>query len=222
MSALGTMRRQQIGEVSRMKSRHGIFEPRSDLAAIAEIKLGGAKFGSVRRVFTILDLVSRQEGLTAKLLARELNVSLSTCYCLINILIAEGYLERVSPRDGYRLGAAISTLHERRAGKDLSCAVEPVLEELAQSSGRHAYLGVLSDGAVTVPMVKSPCKRPPESIVQGFHGASHALALGKVLIAGSGLEGVNGYVDNFGLEAFTTRTIVQPRCFSGHLDAVRT
>lgn len=205
-----------------MKSRHGIFEPRSDLAAIAEIRSGGAKFGSVRRAFTILDLVSRQEGLTAKLLAKELNVSLSTCYCLINILIEEGYLERVSAREGYRLGAAVSTLHGRRSAKELSCAVEPVLEELAQRTGRHAYLGVLSDGAVTVPIVKSPFKNPPQSIVQGFHGASHALALGKVLIAGTGSDGVEDYIDNFGLEAFTTRTIVQPGRFCGHLNAVRT
>lgn len=191
------------------------------LAVIAGAEKGGARFGSVRRVFRILDLVSRQEGLTAKLLARELGVSLSTCYCLINILIEEGYLERVSSREGYRLGAAISTLHERRSGKDLTYVLEPLVEELAQRAGRHAYLGVLSDGAVTVPLVKSPFKSPPESIVQGFHGASHALALGKVLIAGSGTEGVENYVESFGLEPFTTRTIVQPERFRGHLDKVQ-
>ena len=148
-------------------------------------------------------------------------MSLSTCYCLINILIEEGYLERVSSREGYRLGAAISTLHERRSGKDLTSVLEPLVEELAQRAGRHAYLGVLSDGAVTVPLVKSPFKSPPDSIVQGFHGASHALALGKVLIAGSGTEGVEDYVESFGLEPFTSRTIVQPERFRGHLDKVQ-
>ncbi len=182
---------------------------------------GGAKFGSIRRVFRILDLVSRREGLTAKLLARELGVSLSTCYYLINILIEEDYLEKNPARKGYRIGAAISVLHERRSGADLGATAEPVLEELAQRSGRHAYLGVLSDGAVTVSEVKSPCKSPPVGLVRGFHGASHALALGKVLIAGTGAEGATDYAEDFGLEQFTSRTIVQPALFKVHLDRIR-
>ncbi|MGB3683136.1 MAG: IclR family transcriptional regulator [Rubrobacteraceae bacterium] len=189
--------------------------------AIAEIEKVGARFGSVRRVLRILDLVSRHEGSTAKLLARDLGVSLSTCYCLLNILIEEGYLERVSSREGYRLGPMVSTLHERHSGKDFCSILEPMVEKLAQRSGRHSYLGVLSDGVVTVPMVKSPFKSPPDSIVQGFHGASHALALGKVLIAGTGAEGVESYFENFGLEPFTMRTIIEPQRFQGHLDEVR-
>lgn len=182
---------------------------------------GGAKFGSIRRVFRILDLVSRREGLTAKLLARELGVSLSTCYYLINILIEEGYLEKNPTHKGYRIGAAVSTLHERSSRADLGATAEPVLEELAQRSGRHAYLGVLSDGAVTVSEVKSPCKSPPVGLVRGFHGASHALALGKVLIAGTGAEGATDYAEDYGLEQFTTRTIVQPALFRVHLDRIR-
>lgn len=204
-----------------MQDNRQTLEQVSQLATVTEVGKGGEKFGSVRRAFRILDLVSRQEGLTAKLLARELGVSLSTCYYLINILTGEGYLERVSSRKGYRLGAAISTLHERRSGKDLSTILEPLIEELARRSGRHAYLGVLSDGVVTVPLVKSPFKSPPDRIVQGFHGASHALALGKVLLADSGVEGVEDYVENFGLEPFTSRTIVQPGRFRGHLERVQ-
>ena len=218
-----TLRPVGIGEKSSMQHNRRIVEPVRvrQPAEIAEVGKGGAKFGSVRRVLRILELVSRQEGLTAKLLARELGVSLSTCYYLISILIEEGYLERASSREGYRLGTAVSTLHERRSGKNLGSILEPVIEELARKSGRHAYLGVLSDGAVTVPLVKSPFKSPPESIVQGFHGASHALALGKVLIAGLGTGGVESYVENFGLEPFTKRTIVRAERFREHLDKVR-
>lgn len=181
----------------------------------------GAKFQSVRRAFKILDLVSRRQGLTAKLLARELGVSLSTCYYLINILIEEGYLEKDPARRGYRMGAAVGALHERRTGERFSSLVEPVLEDLARRSGRHAYLGIMLDGAVTVSRVKSPFKGPPVGIVQGFHGASHALALGKVLIAGSGSEGLKGYLEGYGLEYFTPRTIVRPELFKVHLDRVR-
>lgn len=108
---------------------------------------GKARFESARRVFKILDLVSRHEGIAAKALARELGVSR---YYLINILIDEGYLERTSARRGYRLGPAVSVLHERSFVKDLSSTVEPLVEELARRSQRHAYLGLFANGAVEV------------------------------------------------------------------------
>ncbi len=57
--------------------------------------------------------------------------------------------------------------------------------------------------------------------MRGLHGASHGLALGKVLLAGTGAEGVRGYVEEFGLEAFTPRTITQPALFEHHLERVR-
>lgn len=193
-----------------------------DLRAAAILGRGsGAKFESARRAFRVIDLVSRRDGLTAKVLARELGVSLSTCYYLINVLIEEGYLERVSPRRGYRLGPAVPALHERYSRNDLSSTIEPVLDELARRSKRHAYFGILSDGAVTVTQVKAPQGSPPVGIVRGFHGASHGLALGKVLLAGTGAEGVRSYVEDFGLEAFTPRTITQPALFEHHLERVR-
>ena len=76
----------------------------------------GAKFESARRVVRILDLVGRRGSLTAKTLAQELGVSLSTCYRLINILVEEGYLRKVSPRSGYELGPAVAALHAGAAG----------------------------------------------------------------------------------------------------------
>lgn len=180
----------------------------------------GARFKSARRVFRILELVGDREGITAKLLARELGVSLSTCYHLINILIEEGYVEKMPQRRGYRLGPTISLLHRKSYRNDLSSRVEPVIGELAQRSMRHAYLGVLEGGAVTVAQVKSPPKSPPVGLVQGFHGASHALALGKILIASTGASGVREYVENHGLETFTPRTIVQPAQLEAHLRQV--
>lgn len=180
----------------------------------------GARFKSTRRVFRILELVGDQEGLTAKLLAREIGVSLSTCYHLINILLEEGYIEKIPCRRGYRLGPTFSLLYQKSSRNDLNSRVEPVIDELAQRSMRHAYLGVLEGGAVTVAQVKSPSKRPPVGLVRGTHGASHALALGKVLIASTGTAGIREYVENHGLEAFTPRTIIQPAQLEAHLRRV--
>ena len=182
---------------------------------------GDPKFKSVRRIFRIMDLVSRQgEELTARDIAREIGTNLSSCYYLLNILIEEGYIEKVPRRGGYRIGPTISGLN-KRPRSDFDSMIEPVVEELALRAQRHAYAAVLSGGEVTVTQVKAPPKSPPVGVVAGFHGASHALALGKVLLAGMGSEYVAGYVDNQGLEAFTLRTIVRPAQLHAHLNKVR-
>ena len=180
---------------------------------------GGARFESARQVFRILDPVSRREAITAKALAREFGVGLSTCDYLTNILIDEGCLEGISPRQGHRLGPAVSVLHKRCTGDDLDLTVAPVINELAERSQRRAYLGAFSDGAVKVSRVASLPKSPPMGIVRGFHGTSLALALGKVLIAHVGV--VDEYVDNFGLEASTPKTIVRPDLFRLRIERIR-
>ena len=182
----------------------------------------GPKFKSVRRIFRIIDLVGRQgEGLTAKQLAHEIGTSLSSCYYLLNILTDEGYIEKVPHRGGYRIGPTISLL-SKGSRSAFDSKIEPVVEELAQRTRRRAYSAVLSDGEMTVTQVKAPPKSPPVGVVEGFRGASHALALGKVLLAGMGSRYVEGYIDDHGgLEAFTLRTIVQPNVLHTHLNKVR-
>ncbi len=195
-----------------------------DLSALPLCKgLTDPKFKSARRIFRIIDLVRHQgEGLSAKKIAHEIGVNLSSCYCLINILIDEGYVEKIPRCGGYRLGPAIPWLFEGYSGNDIVSSVEPVMEELAQRSNAHAYLGLLSDGVLTVAEVKSPPKSPPVGVAKGLHGASHALALGKALLAGTDSEGVKEYIDGHRLEAFTPRTITHSVMLETHLSKVRT
>ena len=199
-------------------------EPGYSGEGLGSIQLRGArsgpKFKSVRRAFRIIDLVSRRgEDLTAKELAHEVGTNLSSCYYLLNLLADEGYIEKIPRFGGYRIGPAISMLNES-SRSDFDSKIGPVVKELARRSQRHAYSAVLSDGEVTVTRVEAPQKCPPVGVVAGFHGASHALALGKVLLAGMGSEYVDGYIDNHGLEAFTPRTIVQPALLHVHLNKV--
>jgi DNA-binding IclR family transcriptional regulator len=176
-----------------------------------------SKFKSVRRVFRIMDLVSqRGESLTAKELTRELDTNLSSCYYLLNILTDEGYIRKIAG-GGYTIGPTIPLLNEG-SRSDFDRKIEPVVEELAQRAQTHAYAAVLSAGEAVVTQAKAPKKRSYVGVVQGFHGASHALALGKVLLAGAGAEYVQEYIDDHGLEAFTPRTIVRPAQLHAHLN----
>jgi IclR family acetate operon transcriptional repressor len=185
---------------------------------VSEVPVVASKFKSVRRVFRIIDLVSQQgENLTAKELAKELDTNLSSCYYLLNILADEGYIRKIA--GGYRIGPTIPLLNEGLRS-DFDVRIEPVVEELARRAQRHAYAAVLSDGEAVVTQAKAPEKRSCVGVVEGFHGASHALALGKVLLAGAGSEFVQGYIDDHGLESFTPRTIVRPTQLHAHLNKV--
>lgn len=187
------------------------------LDTLAKSHRQSPKFNTARRVIKVLDLVSHQEGITAKVLARKLGVSLSTCYCLIDILVEEGLVEKIAQRQGYRLGPMVCALHARARTADIDARVESVVEDLAARSGRHAYLGLLMDGDATLARVEAPCNKPPVAVVDAANDASHALAIGKILIAASGRTGLEGYVEDFGLKAFTRRTIVDPVRLETHL-----
>ena len=132
---------------------------RGGLELFAERGRVRSRFNTARRVFSVLDLISLRKGITAKTLSKELGVSLSTCCCLINILVEEGYVEKLANRQDYRL-------HSRAHSKDIEGRVEPVVEVLALCSNRQANFGLLSDGDVTVARIESPRRKPPLDAVR--------------------------------------------------------
>jgi acetyl-CoA synthetase len=179
-------------------------------------------YGSTRRLFRIIDAISQDpERVTAKGLAYELGVSLSTCYHLLNVLIEEGYVEKLPHRGGYKLGPTIEVLFQRSRRGGLAMVMEPILRELAHRSSRHAYFSVLADGEVTLVHAESPPGGPSLSVAAGVQGAAHALAIGKVLIAGGGVKAISDFIANHTLEAYTRHTITDPARLERHLKEVR-
>jgi DNA-binding IclR family transcriptional regulator len=135
--------------------------------------------------------------------------------------VDEGYIEKLPHRAGYRLGPTIGILHESSLRHGRDALVEPILHELARHTGRTAYFGVLAGDDVLVTHVDSPPDCAPVGVPEGFRGPSHALALGKVLIASRGISAIDRYIEGRRFEAFTPRTITDPAELEAHLKDVR-
>src|SRR5436305_14541453 len=91
---------------------------------------GHSTYSSTRRVFRIIDRVSRAgDRLTVKALAHDLGISVSTCYHLIGILVDEGYIEKLPHHAGYRLGPTVGVLFERSRKSGTSATIEPALHD---------------------------------------------------------------------------------------------
>ena len=185
---------------------------------------GHTSYTSTRRVFRIIDRVSTEgERLTVKALAHDLGISVSTCYHLIGMLVDEGYVEKLPHHAGFRLGPTVGVLFERSRRSGSAAVVEPVLHDLARIADRTAYYAVLAaNDDVVVTHVHSPPDSPPVGVSRGFRGPSHALALGKVLVAAGGSAAINRYIEQHELRPFTRRTITDPTKLEAHLKEVRT
>jgi IclR family acetate operon transcriptional repressor len=183
---------------------------------------GRSAYVSTRRVFRIIDRVSREgDRLTVKALAEDLEISISTCYHLLSLLVQEGYVVKLPHRAGYRLGPTIPVLGDRLRRSD-AATIDPMLLNLAERSGCSAYFAVLDEhDEVLVMHVRTTPDSPPVGLPAGFRGPSHALALGKVLIAAGGVDAINRYINDHVLDAYTRRTITDPSQLEAHLKTVR-
>jgi DNA-binding IclR family transcriptional regulator len=169
-----------------------------------------ANHSGIRRVLRMLEAVSQPAGVpTARDLAARLGVSRSTAYMLLGVLEQEGYVVKLHG-GGYALGPTAGALGERRREQGVGARTAPIAHALALRSGRPAHVAVLDGGEAAIVASAAPPLAPPVGIAAGFRGATHALAAGKVLLAGGGVALVDRYLGSHALEPFTSRTVTDP------------
>jgi len=175
------------------------------------------------RVLKALELVAqRHDTLTVKELAIELGVSLSTAYHVVHTLSASGYvlLERhrcLRPGPAlYRLAACLPSPSAR------SEALEPLIDEIGRITGCRAYLAAWHDRDVEILYVHGRRGvRELPGLGRGFRGAAHALALGKVLLAGRDRREWPDYLDADRFPSRTPFTLTDPARLHHELETVR-
>ena len=105
---------------------------------------------SVQKVTRILTAVASggSEPMPLFEIAQKTEINKATCSHIINTLMQEGFIVRISATKGYVLGPAAYCLSEfGRYGSDLISACRPVMQYLYKALGHCVVLAVIEGGA---------------------------------------------------------------------------
>jgi DNA-binding IclR family transcriptional regulator len=147
---------------------------------------GEDRLHSGRRTLAVLEAIAaRPNGATPKEVSQALGLHLSTCYRLLNTLVAAGYVVRARDDGLYHLGRRLAYLNDRyQASLRQRPQVLAFLHALQMATGETAMLFRLEgDDVVLTAVVKGsrPGAHPGEYV--GIAGPAYAVAAGRVLLA---------------------------------------
>ena len=147
---------------------------------------GRDQIASERRILAVLETIATQPGgVTPKAISQTLQIHLSTCYRLLNTLLAAGYVVRAA-NGHFSLGRRLGYLYHRyTASVQSSPEVRAFLHALQLASGETVTLMRLEEHEVVVTTIlggSRPGSHP--GLYVGLSGPAHAFAAGRVLLAG--------------------------------------
>lgn len=180
--------------------------------------------GSVQRALHILELLAQYPaGLNAKQVSLKLQLNLSTCYHLLNTLIASGYavkdpdslLFRLSGKMGYTVYGQVSATQMVRQ-------LTPHVQALQEVTQETAYLSLWNGQEIVLSAIaESPLSVRVKTLVIGFSAGNHASALGKAILAYLDEAQLDHYLTHHELLAYTPHTLTDITILKNHLIEVR-
>ncbi|MEW5826502.1 MAG: IclR family transcriptional regulator [Candidatus Bipolaricaulota bacterium] len=179
---------------------------------------------SLDRGLRILDLYTRDIAtLSAKEIAEQLAVGVTTLYPFLHTLVSHGYLE-VDDRKRYRLGLKLlERVGEIESVYDVRAIAREHMTKLSRSIAANARLGVLygKDVLYLEQEEGGPAANAMLREVVGLRVPSHCTALGKVLLAFLADADREAFVDSLPLPQITEHTIVERGKLRDELALVR-
>ena len=179
---------------------------------------------SLLRGLQILELLAAEpEGLLAKTVSFRTGLNVSTCYHLLNTLVAAGYVLKQPNTQRFLSTGKISypafaAVEQARIVPQL----QPHLQALREATRETSYLSLRQGlDIVIAAIVDSPQALKVSLLHIGYDGANHALALGKAILAHLDDRDVAAYVERCGLPVLTANTIHEPRALKAELTMVR-
>lgn len=179
---------------------------------------------SLWRGMQLLELLAdAPEGLLAKTLSQRSHLNLSTCYHLLNTLVAAGYVAKDSASQRFMLTGKI--IYPRRAvmgGAWLVPHLQSHLQALRDATREAAYLSLRENGEIIVSMIiECPQALRVSLLHVGYDKANHCTALGKAVLAYMDDQDVASYFARHGMPALTPNTITDLDSLKRELAAVR-
>jgi len=179
---------------------------------------------SVQRALRILELLARYPaGLNAKQVSQQLDLHLSTCYHLLNTLLASGYALKDPDTALFRLSGKMGyTVLGHASPAQLVQHLAPHVQALQETTHETAYLSLWNGQEITLSsIIESPRSVRVKTLVIGYTQGNHAMALGKAILAFMDEAQLDCYLTNRQLPAFTANTITHPADLKAHLQTVR-
>jgi len=168
-------------------------------------------------------LAVRPGGATPKELSQALELHLSTCYRLLNTLVAGGYALRSTSDGLFRLGPRVAYLHHHYlAANQPPAAVVPFVHALQLATGETTMLTQLEgDDIVATQIVKGsrPASFPPGYV--GFAAPAHTTAAGRSLLAWLSPAQIEGYIDRQTENSASPFPLTSPSRLRAELDRIR-
>jgi DNA-binding IclR family transcriptional regulator len=181
----------------------------------------GSAIKSLRKAFSLLNAVaSADHPLTVAEASAVAKISRPTGYRIVDALLAEDHLSR----DSFgRLHIGLATLPLAAKVLDttrLRTEAMPFLQELSESTGRRANLGVLYRGQI---LHIAGAEKPSLPVLYARFGKIvplHCTAMGKALLAYLPDDQVEALLEAQGLKAYTSNTIVSLKQLKKELSAI--
>jgi DNA-binding IclR family transcriptional regulator len=170
---------------------------------------------AVLKAFKLIETISLSDKpLGVSELSRRLQMGKSTVHGLVTTLETLGVLEAVNGSKRYVLGPRLSILCSRAsAGADLRQIARPALERLAATTEQTSFLGLQSDGQVTILDI---AHGRPALAISAPLGSSIPLlagAVGKVILASWDAQRRRRFLAENKLPAFTQASIASPEAY---------
>jgi DNA-binding IclR family transcriptional regulator len=179
---------------------------------------------SLWRGLQLLELLATEpEGLLAKTVSFRTGLNLSTCYHLLNTLVAAGYVVKQADTQRFALTGKISyPAYTALEGARIVPQLQPHLQALRDATRETTYLSLRQNNEIVVSAtVDSPQALKVSLLYVGYDGANHAIALGKAILAYLDDRAVTAYLDRHGMPVLTTNTICDQTALKAQLAAVR-
>ncbi len=161
------------------------------------------------RGLALLEWVASHPGnATVRQVAAALGINMTTCYHLVDTLIARGYLVRVS-HGQLRVGTALMGLSEAFVEQARPIALlSPVVEDLLERSRESVFLAIWDgEDVILLLFQEGPQHLTVSGFSPGFRGYAHARCSGKAILAYLPQEELDRYLATHDLVARTPSSI---------------